>query len=442
MEPERIRCSRVSRADDVKHAPSGFPKHHPHRFRLRGFGYFKRIGPGLITGAADDDPSGIGTYSQVGAQFRFGLVWTSLVSLPLASAVQETAARLGMVSGKGLAALIKERFPRPALWFAVTLLVAANTFNIGADLGSMAAALKLVVPIPIAVLVPGFALVILLLEVFLSYRRYSRVLRFLALSLLAYVAELFILEVDWAAVVHALVVPQVRFDRQHLAALVAIFGTTISPYLFFWQCAEEVEERDEQAAGPLTKPQIRAMRADVVAGMSAGVGVMFAIMVATGSTLGAHGSSTIQTADEAARALRPIAGPAASLLFAAGIVGTGLLAIPTLAGSAAYAIAETFGWREGLSRRPREAPGFYGVIAAAMLIGLALNFLGTNPIRALFLSAVLNGLAAPPLILLMLILSNRALPGPARGGRLSYLLVAVSFLLMGGLPVLYLLARR
>jgi NRAMP (natural resistance-associated macrophage protein)-like metal ion transporter len=426
----------------VKRAPSGFPKHHPHRLRLRGFGYFKRLGPGLVTGAADDDPSGIGTYSQVGAQFRFGLVWTSLVSLPLASAVQETAARLGMVSGKGLAALIRERFPRPVLWFAVTLLVAANTFNIGADLGSMAAALNLVVPVPVAVLVPGFALVILLLEVFVSYHRYSRILRFLALSLLAYVAELFILEIDWPAVLQRLVVPELRFDRQHLAALIAIFGTTISPYLFFWQAAEEVEERDEHAAGPLTKPQIRAMRADIVAGMGAGVGVMFAIMVTTASTLGAHGSSTIQTADEAARALGPIAGPAASLLFAAGIVGTGLLAIPTLAGSAAYAIAETFGWKEGLSRRPREAPAFYAVIAAAMLIGLALNFLGTNPIRALFLSAVLNGLAAPPLILLMLILSNRALPVPARGGRLSDLLVAASFLLMGGLPVLYLLARQ
>jgi Mn2+/Fe2+ NRAMP family transporter len=410
---------------------------HPFRARLRGFGYFRRLGPGFVTGAADDDPAGIGTYSHVGAAFRFDLVWTALVSLPLASAVQETAARLGLVSGRGLMSLIKDRFTRPVLWLATVLVVGANTFNIGADLGSMAEAFRLLVPVPFALVVGATAVVILLLEVFVSYDRYSLILRWLALSIFAYVLELFVVNVDWSQVLAGLI-PSFQPTLASIEALVAIFGTTISPYLFVWQAGEEVEERKAHRMGRIDVRQIRAMRVDVVSGMSAGVLVMFAIMVSSASTLGAHGGETVETASEAARALEPIAGRFASLLFAAGIVGTGLLAIPILAGSAAYALSETFGWREGLGRTPRQAPSFYGVIGASIVVGLALNFIGIDPIRALYVSAILNGLAAPPLILLMLILSNSS-GTRLEGGWLSDGLVGVALVVMTVSGAVYLI---
>ena len=412
-------------------------RHHPGRGRLRGFGYFRKLGPGFVTGAADDDPAGIGTYSQVGAAFRFDLVWTALVSLPLASAVQETAARLGLTSGRGLIALIKVHFARPVLWLAAALVVGANVFNIGADLGSMAEAFRLLIPLPFAVLVVGFAGAILLLEVFVSYDRYSLILRWLALSIFAYVIELFVVDVNWSQVLAGFI-PSFQPTLESVEALVAIFGTTISPYLFVWQAAEEVEERKAGRIQRVDARQIRAMRVDVVSGMSAGVLVMFAIMVTSGATLGAHGSQDVQTAAEAARALEPIAGRFASALFAAGIVGTGLLAIPTLAGSAAYALAETFGWREGLGRKLKEAPGFYGVLAAAIVVGLALNFVGIDPIRALYVSAIMNGLAAPPLILLMLILS-RSRESELRSGWLSTGLLGVALLVMSASAIVYLI---
>ena len=412
-------------------------RHHPGRGRLRGFGYFRRLGPGFVTGAADDDPAGIGTYSQVGAVFRFDLVWTALVSLPLASAVQETAARLGLTNDRGLMSLIKERFARPVLWLAAALVVGANVFNIGADLGSMAEAFRLLIPLPFAVLVVGFAGAILLLEVFVSYDRYSLILRWLALSIFAYVLELFVVDVNWSQVAAGLI-PSFQPTLASVEALVAIFGTTISPYLFVWQAAEEVEERIAGRIQGVDAQQIRAMRVDVLSGMSAGVLVMFAIMVSSGATLGAHGSRDVQTAAEAAKALEPIAGRFASALFAAGIVGTGLLAIPTLAGSAAYALAETFGWREGLGRKLREAPGFYGVLAAAIVVGLALNFVGIDPIRALYVSAILNGLAAPPLILLMLILS-RSRETELRSGWLSTGLMGIALFVMSASAIVYLI---
>jgi NRAMP (natural resistance-associated macrophage protein)-like metal ion transporter len=340
-------------ADAHRTAPGG----------LHGFGYFRRLGPGFVTGAADDDPAGIGTYSQVGAAFRYDLVWTALISLPLASAVQETAARLGLVSGRGLIALIRVRFARPVLWFAAALVVGANAFNIGADLGSMAEAFRLLIPLPFALLVISMAGVILLLEVFVAYERYSLILRWLALSIFAYVVELLVVNVTWSDVAAGLI-PSFQPTLASVEALVAIFGTTISPYLFVWQAGEEVEERKAHHIRRVDAPQLRRMRIDVVSGMSAGVLVMFAIMVSAASTLGVHGVNDVQTAAEAARALEPIAGRFASLLFAAGIVGTGLLAIPILAGSAAYALTETFGWREGLGRKPKEAPAFYGSSAA------------------------------------------------------------------------------
>jgi NRAMP (natural resistance-associated macrophage protein)-like metal ion transporter len=413
-------------------------RHHPRRRRLAGFGYFKRLGPGLVTGASDDDPSGIGTYSQVGAAFRFGLLWTAVVCLPLASAVQEVAARLGLVTGQGLAALIRGRFPRIVLYGAVSLVVGANVFNIGADLGSMAASMRLLVPIPYAPLVVAITVVVLALEVFVSYQRYSKILRWLTISLVSYIVVLFIVRVNWRAVTHATFLPKLQGDRSYIAALIAVFGTTISPYLFFWQSSEEVEE-EHSRQDAVDSGHLRAMRVDVVSGMVSAVMVMFAIQVAAAATLGAHGATTIQTADQAARALQPLAGRLASLLFAAGIVGTGALAVPVLAGSTAYALSEAFRWREGLWQTFRTAPGFYAIISGSMFVGLALGFVGLNPIRALYLSAILNGLAAPPLILLMLILANsKATMGGRTSGSASNLFMGLALLIMAGLPIAYL----
>jgi NRAMP (natural resistance-associated macrophage protein)-like metal ion transporter len=414
--------------------------HHPGRSRLRGFGYFKRIGPGIVTGASDDDPSGIGTYSHVGAAFGYGFLWTALVSFPLAAAVQETAARLGLSSGKGLAALIRERFPRPVLVGAIALVAGANTFNIGADIGSMAASLQLVAPVPYAPTVVAFAAGIVALEILVPYHRYAAILRWLTLSLAAYVGVLVAVDVPWGEVVRGTLLPALSFDRPFLAALIAVFGTTISPYLFFWQASEEVEEEEDVGESPkVAATHIRAVRADVIAGMGAAVGVMFAIMVASAATLGSEGVKNVQTAAQAAHALEPIAGRFAGTLFALGIVGTGALAVPVLAGATAYALSETFGWREGLSRRVRDAPGFYGTIVVATAIGVAMGFAGVNPIRALYWAAILNGIAAPPILLLMLLLSNSQREvGGLRGGAASSVLVAVAFVVMAALPIAYL----
>jgi Mn2+/Fe2+ NRAMP family transporter len=414
---------------------SGTVASHPRR-KLRGPGYFKRLGPGIVTGAADDDPSGIGTYSQVGAAFGFGLLWTTLATLPLAIAVQEATARLGLVTGKGLAALLRERFPRPVLVGAVTLVAVANTFNIGADIASMSAAAGLLVPVPQTLAAVAFALVMVVLEVTVPYHRYARVLRWLALSLLAYVGVLVVVHVDWTAVLAHTLVPRFHADRAGVAALLAVFGTTISPYLFFWQAAEEVEE---QAGGhqPADRGLLAAMRGDVAAGMGSGIAVMFAIMTTAAVTLGAHGAVQIDTAQQAAQALRPLAGELAGLLFAAGIVGTGLLAVPVLAGSTAYAIAESVGWPEGLGRRVRQARAFYLVIAISMLVGVAMDFIGVSPIRALYLAAILNGVAAPPLLVLIALLArSKDVLGQHRSRLLSQLLVGAAAVIMAVLSVL------
>lgn len=422
---------------DVKHA------HHPHRSRLGGRGYFQRVGPGLITGAADDDPSGIGTYSQVGAAFGFGLLWTTVVALPMAAAVQEATARLGLFTGKGLAALIKIHFPKWVLYIAMALVVGANSFNIGADLGSMAAATRLLVPIPQAALVIFYAVGITVLEVLVPYHQYAKVLRWLCVSLLAYVLMLFIIKVNWADVLYGLFVPQMTFSRTAIAAVIALFGTTISPYLFFWQTSEEVEERTEHPgkfADGAT--HVRAMRGDVFAGMSSGVFVMFAIMVSSAATLGKNGITQIGTAEQAAQALEPLAGSMAKLLFAVGIMGVGLLAVPVLAGSTSYAISETFNWREGLSLKMSQAKAFYFVIIGSMAIGLAMNFVGLNPVRALYWSAMLNGLAAPPLIVMILLLSRRAsVLGEHASGKLSQSLMVTAAIVSTVLPMLYFVAK-
>jgi len=300
----------------------------------------------------------------------------------------------------------------------------------------MAAAAGLLVPVPYAVATIAFAMVMVVLEVAVPYHRYARVLRWLALSLLAYVAVLAVVHVDWAAALAHTVVPRVHADRASLAALLAVFGTTISPYLFFWQAGEEVEEQADRH-DPVDRDHVAAMRLDVMAGMGSGVGVMFAIMVTAAVTLGAHGAVQVDTAEQAAQALRPLAGNLAGLLFAAGIVGTGLLAVPVLAGSTAYAIAETLGWREGLGRRVSQARAFYAVIAASILVGVGMDFVGVSPIRALYLAAILNGVAAPPLLLLILLLArSEAVLGRHRSGLLSQLLVGGAAVVMAVLSVL------
>lgn len=425
---------------------SGSRRHHPHRQRLRGIGYFQRVGPGLITGAADDDPSGIGTYSQVGAAFGFSLLWSTIVALPLAIAVQEATARLGLMSGRGLAALIKRELPRWVLYISLTLVVSANTFNIGADLGSMAAATGMLIPLPEVVLVIIFATVMMSLEIFIPYHRYSQVLRWLCLSLISYLVVMFVVDVDWGDVASSVFVPSFSMSRETLAALIALFGTTISPYLFFWQTSEEVEELQDHALdaddGSDSAAHLRAMRGDVFAGMSSGVLVMFAIMVTSAATLGKAGITSVSTAEEAALALEPLAGSGARLLFTLGIVGTGLLAVPVLAGSTSYAIAETFGWREGLGLRVSQAKAFYGVIACSMVIGSVMNMVGTNPVRMLYWAAILNGLAAPPLIVVIWILSRRRrLLGDNVSGPVSSALVALAAGISAVLPLLYLVAK-
>jgi NRAMP (natural resistance-associated macrophage protein)-like metal ion transporter len=415
--------------------------HHPHRHRLRGFGYFSRLGPGLVTGASDDDPSGIGTYSQAGAAFGFGLLWTAWITLPLAAAVQEVAGRLGLVSGHGLAALIKMRFPRWVLFGAVGLVAAANGFNIGADLGSMAASVRLLVPVPQALLLVAMAGLMVGLEVFIPYERYAKVLRWLTLSLVSYIAVLFVIDLNWGSVLRQTFIPRISWTRSEIAMLIAILGTTISPYLFFWQASEEVEEKQLEKKYAVDREHLSLMRADVLAGMASAVLVMFAIMVASAATLGKHGVATVQTAQQAAEALRPIAGRLASLLFTLGIVGTGALAVPVLAGSSAYALSEAFGWDEGLGKTFSGARKFYLVIGGAMLVGLALNFVGIDPIRALYFAAILNGVAAPPLILLMLILSNhQPTCGRWTARRWSNALVGVALVLMTALPIAYLVS--
>jgi NRAMP (natural resistance-associated macrophage protein)-like metal ion transporter len=414
--------------------------HHPRRGSLRGHGYFKRLGPGIVTGAADDDPSGIATYSQVGAAQGLSLLWMAPFLLPLAVGVQESTARLGLVTGKGLGSLIRERFPRWVLVGAVLLVASANTLNIAADLASMGAALRLLVPVPAGVGVVLFAVAIGVTEVFVPYHRYSRVLRWLALSLVAYVLVLAVVHVNWSAVVARTFVPRFRLDATTMIAMTAVAGTTISPYLFFWQASEEVEERDDGKPDPVDRRHLIAMRVDVWAGMLSGVGTMFAIMCAAAVTLGAKGSVNIATAEQAAKALEPLAGSFAKIIFAVGIVGLGLLAVPVLAGATAYAVAEALHWHEGLSRRLKDTPGFYAVIVASVAIGLALVGIGVNPIRALYLAAIFNGLTAPPLILLIILLApSRGVLGEFRSGWASLIATSVAGIAMTAFPVIALI---
>jgi NRAMP (natural resistance-associated macrophage protein)-like metal ion transporter len=373
-----------------------------------------RLGPGLITGAADDDPSGIATYSQVGAQFGMNMLWVMLFSYPLMAAMQEICARLGRITGVGIAANLRHHYPKPLLHSVVFLLCVANIFNLGADVAAMGASAQLVFGGNVTVYASLFGVVSLLLQIYIPYKRYVHILKWLTISLLAYVVTAFVVHVPWSSALHATVVPQLLWDQDYWMGLVAVLGTTISPYLFFWQASEEVEDvRINEGESPLKKKpwqafaQFRRIALDTRIGMAASNVVAFFIILTTAVTIHAQNSGNqIQTAAEAAKALQPLAGHLATLLFALGIIGTGLLAIPVLAGSVAYAVSETFRWRASLESKPRRAPKFYGVIAAATILGVSLNFLGLNPIRALYLSAVLNGIVAAPLMVMMMILTS------------------------------------
>lgn len=379
------------------------------------------LGPGLITGAADDDPSGIGTYSQVGAQFGYSLAWSMILALPLLVSIQAICARIGATTGRGIAHNLRRHYHPALLRTMVLLLLAANVINLGADLGAMGAVLALLVPGPVHLYVLLFGAVSVLAEVLVSYERYARILKWTTLSLFSYIAVVLVADVDWSAALRGLTLPNFTLDRDHTMALVAIFGTTISPYLFFWQAGQEVEERHRRHTKPLcitpreAGPELRRIRNDTLTGMGFSNVTALSIVMATAATLHASGMTEIQSAQQAATALRPIAGEFAFALFALGIIGTGLLAVPVLAGSAAYAVSETFRWTEGLDRRPREAKAFYAAIALATLGGVALNFIHIDPMRALYWAAVVNGLLAPPLMVVTMMIARN----PRIMGRLT-----------------------
>jgi len=374
--------------------------------------FFAELGPGLITGAADDDPSGISTYSVTGAAFGFAQLWTVFFAFPLMFGVQSMCARLGLVSGQGLAGVLRRRYPKPVLLGACALLAVANTVNIGADLGGMAEAMEMMTGMTGKLWLPLFAGLIVVLLIWSSYRHIARVFKWLTLVLFAYVAAAIMAHPDWIKVLAATFVPQMQWNTKYIATFVAILGTTISPYLFFWQAAQEVEEERSKGRKTITARQgatddeLRAARNDVLTGMFLAGVVMYFIILTTGATLYEQGHRDIETAREAAEALRPLAGKAAYLLFTVGLVGTGMLGIPALAGSAAYAVAEAMHWRGSLNDRPKVAKKFYGVLAVAVFVGLALNFLKLNAVKMLFYAAVINGVLAPPLIVLVTMLTS------------------------------------
>jgi NRAMP (natural resistance-associated macrophage protein)-like metal ion transporter len=375
--------------------------------------FLKELGPGLITGAADDDPSGISTYSVAGASYGYATLWTALLSFPLMAAVQLMCARLGMVTGCGLASVIRTRYPRWVLWFACSLVIVANVFNIGADLGGMADAMQMITAIPAYYWTPFFAALITGLLFQTSYRTMARVFKWLTMVLFAYVITAFLARPDWAAVVRATFIPHVEWTKDYMAVLVGILGTTISPYLFFWQAAQEVEEDRDHGKATVaqrrgsTNKELRIAMKDVITGMLLSNVVMYFLILTTAATLNAHGMKHIETAKQAAEALRPLAGQGAYWLFTLGLVGTGMLAVPVLAGSCAYAIAEGAKWGSAsLNVKPQLARKFYAVIAIAILIGLAFNFARLDAVKMLFWSAILNGLLAPPLVVMVVLLTS------------------------------------
>jgi NRAMP (natural resistance-associated macrophage protein)-like metal ion transporter len=375
--------------------------------------FLKELGPGLITGAADDDPSGISTYSVAGASYGYATLWTALVSFPLMAAIQLMCARLGMVTGCGLASVIRTRYSRWVLWFACALVIVANVFNIGADLGGMADATQMITGVPAYYWTPFFAALIMGLLFWTSYRTMARIFKWLTMVLFAYVITAFLAHPNWAAVLRATFVPHLEWTKEYLAVLVGILGTTISPYLFFWQAAQEVEEERDLGRTTLaqrkgsTNEELLIARTDVITGMLLSNLVMYFLILTTAATLNAHGMKDIETAKQAAEALRPLAGKGAYWLFTLGLIGTGMLAVPVLAGSCAYAIAEAAKWKSAsLNVKPSLALKFYAVIGFSILVGLAFDFAGLNAVKMLFWSAILNGLLAPPLVIMVVLLTS------------------------------------
>ncbi len=374
----------------------------------------KAIGPGFITGAADDDPSGIGTYAQTGAQFGFSQLWTALFAFPFMTVIQEMCGRIGMVTGHGLSGVISRHYAKPILYFCVIILFIANTVNIGANLGAMASSMQMFFDIPFYVLLAVMTILTILLEVFVPYPTYARFLKYLTFSLFAYIITALFIKQDWNTVLLSTFIPQFSFQKEYLLNVVAILGTTISPYLFFWQADQEVEEEIAhhkirsfgKGVPRITKLDLREMRLDTITGMFFSNLVMFFIIVTAASTLHLNGITTIGSPTEAAESLRPFAGDFAYLLFTAGIIGTGLLSVPILAGSASYALSESFGWKAGLNQKLKKAHAFYGVIALATLGGLLVNLTPIKPFQLLYYTAVLNGVMAPPLMVMILLVSN------------------------------------
>ena len=396
------------------------PEGHSHNPLVR---YFRVLGPGLITGASDDDPSGITTYSVAGASLGYGMLWTALATYPLMAAVQLVCARIGLVTGQGLAGVLRRHYPRPLLYSACLLLLVANVFNISADLGGMGEAAEMLSGVPGLFWVPLFGVSIVLVTVYASYPAFARALKWLTAVLFAYIIAAVLAQPDWAAALAATLVPRLGGDAVSIATLVAILGTTISPYLFFWQASQEVEEEKARGRGTLaqrrgaTTHELTDAAFDVNTGMLFSNLVMYFIILATAATLHRAGHREIETARQAAEALRPLAGDGAYLLYSLGLIGTGFLAIPVLAGSASFALAEVFGWRAGLSLSLRRAWRFYLVLAGSILGGMAITLLEANPIRMLFASALVNGLLAPPLlVVVMLVGGNRRIMGPHVNG--------------------------
>jgi NRAMP (natural resistance-associated macrophage protein)-like metal ion transporter len=375
---------------------------------------FKALGPGFVTGAADDDPTAIAAYTQSGAQFGYRLLWTALFTIPFMTVVQDMCGTIGAVTGKGLAHVIREHYSKKIVYGSVLFLIVANVINIGADLGAMAATVQLLFRVNFILLLVTITSVTVVLEVFVPYHSYVKYLRYLTLTLLAYVVVAFIVKQNWSEIAAATFIPHISFTKDYLLSVLAILGTNISPYLFFWQASQEVEEEvksrkiqsmDEDTPH-ITTRYIDKVKVDTMIGMCFSNVIVFFICITAASTLGAHGISDIQTPSQAAEALRPLAGNLTFFLFTIGIIGSGLLAVPVLAGSTAYAISELFGWKEGLYRKLRSARGFYGAIAAATIVGLFVNVVGIKPFQMLVYSAALNAILAPPLLVLILLMSN------------------------------------
>ena len=386
--------------------------------------FLKILGPGLVTGASDDDPSGIGTYAQAGASYGYATLWTTLVMLPMMISVQYICAKIGLVNGRGLAGVLREHYPRWVLYPAVLALVVANTINAGVDIGAIAAAINLLLPIPALDFIIPVSIGILALQVFGSYQLIARVFKWLTLALLAYIAAALFSRPDWGAVLRGTFIPTIELTPQYIGILVALLGTTISPYLFFWQASQEVDEQIAMGRRRLWQrqgasgPELRYALADTVSGMVFSEVVAYFIILASGATLFVSGQHTIGSATDAAQALRPVAGDLSAALLAIGIIGAGVLAVPVLTTSAAYGVSEAAGWKFGLDRKVSKAPQFYAVVIAATLVGMAIDFLGINPITALVVTAVINGLlAAPLLVLVMLVSNNRKVMGERTNGR-------------------------